>query len=99
MEIRSTRGLSLVSTLSICLTTLTLVSSAVAADQKQDQIDRLTVAKEHAQNGKSSVKPSQAQRLQQQADDLQKLIDSAEGGAKLDPAQVDEAIQRSYRGF
>jgi hypothetical protein len=79
--------------------TLCLVGNAVAADQTQDQIDRLTVAKEHATNGKSSVKPSQAQRLQQSADDLQRLIDSAEGGAKLDPAQVDEAIQRSYRGY
>ncbi len=79
--------------------TLALLGTAVAGEQSQDQIDRLTIARDQATNGVSSVKPAQAQRLQQQADDIQRLIDAAQGGAKLDPAQVDKAIQRSYRGF
>ena len=78
---------------------LSLAGGAVAADNAQDQATRLAVARDRAENGALSVKPSQAMRLRQQAEDLQKLIDAAQSGKKLDPAQVDDAIRRSYQGF
>ena len=78
---------------------LGLAGSVFAAESEQDQATRLAVARDRAANGALSVKPAQAERLRQQADDLQKLIDAAQSGKKLDPAQVDDAIRRSYQGF
>ena len=84
----------------IAITTMTLglVGTALAAD-KSDQITRLEVAKDRLANGALSVKPNQAGRMRDQAADLQKLIDEAQSGKKLDPTQVDNAIRRSYQGF
>lgn len=85
----------------VAFATLTgLAGIALAAQSsQQDQVTRLAVAKNRVESGALSVKPGQAHRMQEQADELQKLIDSAESGKKLSPAQVDEAIRRSSQGF
>jgi hypothetical protein len=79
--------------------TLMLGGAAFAAENDASEVARLRVARDRVANGAQSVKPAQAARLRQEADELQRLIDQAESGRRLDPEQVDQAIRRSYRNY
>ncbi len=83
------------------LTALLLTGAALAASNptQQEQVVKLAVAKDRLVAGAQSVKPGQAVRMRDQADDLQKMIDSAQSGKKLSPAQVDDAIRRSFQNY
>ena len=78
---------------------LIAAGSAMAAGVQQKELDQLSEAKNRLVVGSQAVKPNQASRMRDEAADLQKLIDSARAGKKLDASSVDQAIRRSYQGF
>lgn len=90
--------MNIVKTIALSLIT-GLAFAGAAAAASTDDAARLEVAKQRLASGANSVKPSQASRLRREADELQKLIDTVESGAKVDAQEVDRAIDRSYRGF
>lgn len=78
---------------------LAVCGSAFAETSQQANVEKLAAAKDRLVAGAQSVKPGQAMRMRDQADDLQKLIDAAQRGKKLDSSQVDNAIRRSYQNY
>lgn len=77
---------------------LAFAGSAFATDSSE-QAARLESARQRVAAGAQSVKPNQASRMRAEADKLQGLIDQIQAGKKVDPQEVDRAIQRTYQGY
>ncbi len=72
-------------------------SACVRFKMPDDPEKKLVVARDRLLNGAGQVKPNQAMQMRQQAAEMQKMIDAANAGAKLDPAEVDRIVERSFQ--
>ena len=72
-------------------------SSGIMWRLPEDPLRKLIAARQRLIDGAGAVKPNQAMVMQQQAAEMQKMIDAAKAGETLDPEEVDRIVAKSLK--
>ena len=82
----------------IAVAVLTLAGQLHAADRSASRVDDLRVAKERVARAAQETKGGPQHRLLQEEQKLNGLIDALEQGQRVDPEEIDRALQRAQQG-
>jgi hypothetical protein len=85
-------------TAGIAVAVLALAGQLHAADPSASRVDDLRVAKERVARAAQETKGAPQHRLLQEQQKLNGLIDALEQGQRVDPQEIDRALQRARQG-
>jgi len=85
-------------TAGIAVAVLALAGQLHAADPLASRVDDLRVAKKRVARAAQETKGAPQHRLLQEQQKLNGLIDALEQGQRVDPQEIDRALQRAQRG-
>jgi hypothetical protein len=83
---------------SLTILALTLAAPLVAAEAPRSRVGDLEAAQQKVARAADRTKGGPRQLLLQERQRLGRLIDDLEAGRSVDPAEIDQALQRAERG-
>jgi len=98
LERREFIPLAGLTTAGVAAAVLALAGQLHAADPLASRVDDLRVAKERVARAAQETKGAPQHRLLQEEQQVNGLIDALEQGQRVDPQEIDRALQRAQQG-